>query len=274
MLLSGEQLKAIKLIEDGKPKQYRAAGYDVVIEKIIDHRGIDIAEDFFALPPNGIVEVISAETIKLPSDVCGFASIKTGLCDQGVLALNIGIVDPGWQGRVSTTLINFGNQKRILSKGDTFLRLTFHKFDQPAQVPIVAIPDDQYIRDKQKKAKSYFNENFIDVSYASRAAFGQYRRWLLAWVPIAITMLAILLAFTTYYATFLANNNSINLTRDYWIPTAQQTRDNLKTELGEISNLRSRVTDLEGSVVVKSTADDLQRQISRLESEIAKLKKP
>ena len=77
-----------------------------------------------------MVEVISIETIKVPQNVAGYASVKTGLSRQGLLALNTGILDPGYEGPLSATVVNFGKSDSLLNHGDTFLRLTFHEYDR------------------------------------------------------------------------------------------------------------------------------------------------
>ena len=123
MLLSDKEIKAKNLVENPIDEHFRAASYDLSVGKIISVEGKEVSE--FRLKPPGIVEIISHEKVKLPKDVVGYAMVKTSLCNEGILALNIGVVDPGYQGYLSTTLLNFGNKEFLLNINDVFLRLTF-----------------------------------------------------------------------------------------------------------------------------------------------------
>jgi deoxycytidine triphosphate deaminase len=106
MLLSGEAIRQGKLINDASEDDYRGASYDLHIGTIIDPTGE--ATRAYTLPAQGIVEVISRETVSIPKNIAGFATVKTSLCNEGILAINIGIVDPLYSGLVSSFLINFG----------------------------------------------------------------------------------------------------------------------------------------------------------------------
>src|SRR5262249_15838303 len=111
-MLSADEIKAKQIVQNAVPTQYRSASYDLRIGKIIPPSGT--ANNEFILSPRGMVEVISKERVKLPSDVSGYAMVKTGLCDEGILAINIGILDPGYEGLISSTLINFGKGPKSL----------------------------------------------------------------------------------------------------------------------------------------------------------------
>ena len=65
------------------------------------------------MPPQGIVQVVSSERVKVPSTITGLATVKTSLCNEGLLALNIGIIDPGYEGAISSFLLNFSSVPRI-----------------------------------------------------------------------------------------------------------------------------------------------------------------
>lgn len=52
---------------------------------------------------------------------------KTSLCNDGILVLNTGLVDPGYEGRLSTIAINFSSSAQRISRNTPFLRVVFHK---------------------------------------------------------------------------------------------------------------------------------------------------
>jgi hypothetical protein len=101
-LLSGDEIRDAGLIVDGSDAMYRASTYDLSIGDIIPG-GREPAplppSGEFRLAPGGMIRVVARESLKLPDDVTGHALPRNTLCTRGVLAINIGVVDPGFEGR-------------------------------------------------------------------------------------------------------------------------------------------------------------------------------
>jgi dCTP deaminase-like protein len=156
VLLTGEQIKRARLIQNEHDLSYRAMSYDVRIGGIVTPGGK--VEESYEVPPQGIVEVFSEERICLPPEIAGIALVKTSLCNEGLLALNIGIIDPGWQGKVSSFLTNFSKIGYLLAKGDVFLRLTFYQLSESSGKLVHSInyPDDKYIAEKTQCGVAIF----------------------------------------------------------------------------------------------------------------------
>src|SRR5437867_407980 len=161
MLLSGEAIQARNIVANGLAQSFRNASYDLRIDKIVTVAGEEVGE--YIMPPQGMAEVISIEKVTMSDDIAGYALVKTSLCNQGVLAINIGIIDPGYSGLISSTLINFSKNPFVLRKGDVFLRLTFQEYEPQAQVAHVVFGDAEYLADKKEKVKKHFSERFLDI---------------------------------------------------------------------------------------------------------------
>jgi deoxycytidine triphosphate deaminase len=163
MLLNEAEIRSRGIIQNGQQDKFRDTGYDLTVGLIIDTKGND-HPDQFTIGPNGIIEVISAETLKIPENVTGFAHVKTSLVDNGLLPLNIGIIDPGWEGRLSATLVNFGDgETKFIQRGDVFLRVTFMEHKQSKLAKVNAISDSEYIKLKRKKIAQNFGETFLGL---------------------------------------------------------------------------------------------------------------
>jgi len=161
MLLTDADIRSRGIIQNGSNSRYRDTGYDLTVALIIDTRGND-HQDSFRIAPSGIVELISAETVQLPLNVTGFAHVKTSLVDSGLLPLNIGMIDPGWNGRISATLLNFGDgEVKLIQKGDIFLRLTFIEHQASALAKQTVMTDDEYIKAKRAKISQNFGRTFL-----------------------------------------------------------------------------------------------------------------
>ena len=73
-MLTGDDIRSAGLIADASPGGYRASSYDVRIGKIITNDGT--LHEYYKIPAQGIVQVVSRETMKLPSTISGIATVK------------------------------------------------------------------------------------------------------------------------------------------------------------------------------------------------------
>ena len=237
MLLNKDQIKNWKnnsLVQSASNNRFHAASYDLEIGRIIDHKGKEVER--IDLEPQGMVRVISRERVKLPTDVGGYATIKTGLCDQGILAINIGIIDPGYEGLLSSTLINFGKIPHDLKLGDVFLRLTFHETAAAVgAAPIPPIPDEEYVSGKKKLVRRDFSPTFLDIeATATRAAervVGTWKAKALLWVGVVALLFAAGSSLATTWSALTA-------TRAY----IQSDQERLKAQ---VKDLQDSVRDLQ-----------------------------
>ncbi|MGF2688053.1 hypothetical protein ACQUWM_16240 [Marinobacter sp. DUT-3] len=162
MLLTKELIKYYGLVKEGVDDGYRSTTYDLRISKIIDSDGKEVSDDCY-IESSGIVELISEEVVSLPNFVTAFAHVKTGLSSEGLLALNIGLIDPGWCGPLSTTLVNFGKHRKLLQKGDPFLRVTFIQSMPVEDCKTVAKLRYDYEKDKRKTFVTNFDRTFLGL---------------------------------------------------------------------------------------------------------------
>jgi hypothetical protein len=168
-------------------------------------------KDTFTLPANGMVEVVSKERIELPDDVCAYAFVRTTLCNQGVLAINIGIIDPGWKGLVSSTLINFGREEVKIAPGETFLRITFHEFQRGTGTFQAPTPptDVAYIKDAKTKAITTLSPTFLDVHATAKEAaeqvFGTWGKRISVFLGF-VGLIALFFTILNLYLSFLGQH--------------------------------------------------------------------
>jgi deoxycytidine triphosphate deaminase len=244
MVLNRDNIKALQIIQKGTDKGYRDASYDLAVGTIITSQGDQ--PDFLWLQPQAIVRVISQETIKVPLDIVGFVTVKTSLCDEGILPLNIGIIDPGYQGLISTTLLNFGKRDFLIEPGKTFLRVTFHQFTQPKEVSPIVIDEKTYKISKIQQAQNFSNSflNITGIEQKIIGAKGEVKRWL----TVAAIIAGIVLAFFPFLVTLGVDYTS----RTGW------TKDQFKTEI-----LKDVKEDREGT---------LEKKIQELENKLDELR--
>jgi len=201
MVLSKASISARKLISGEVSKSLREGSYDLTIKDFITPDGKVVGE--YLLPAQGIVKVVSAEEVRLPADVIGYVLVKTKLCNEGVLALNIGIVDPGFEGPLQSALINFGKSDIRLHAGEVFSRITFHTLDvlNPDLQP-TRFDRESVRRETQMQMDRYLGATFLDIpktaEKAAEKAFGDFKSAMLKYVPalaLAIAMMTFMLNF-------------------------------------------------------------------------------
>jgi deoxycytidine triphosphate deaminase len=173
-------------------------GDRLTIGKIVTHKGEIVTS--LVLEPQGIAHLISAERVRLPHDVCGFAHVLTGKCNQGLLTLNIGLIDPGWDNYVSTAILNFSSERQLLQEKQEFMRLTYHRvtFDEGANQASMKPYDNMsgaaYLSSVRMRAVSNFGKHFLNirrlVGEASERETGRLRDAMLRYLPIGAFSLA------------------------------------------------------------------------------------
>jgi dUTPase len=140
----------------------RRVSYDATVGEIIAC-GRRIQQDTFMLSSRGVVWVISQEEFTLPDDITGLVTLRTTWAHEGVFALNVGVLDPGWKGPVATALVNFGRDPFEIKKGDSFFRVLFFDCDSVSASTTGPNSREAYLADIAKKSRG-FSETFLNMS--------------------------------------------------------------------------------------------------------------
>jgi dUTPase len=254
-MLSKANIQALGLVPNGVSTNYRDSSYDASVGLIVDKDGN--SHTHLDIPPRGVVHVISNESFVLPATHAGVAHVKTALCNEGLLTLNIGLIDPGYSGPITTAVLNFGSKPARLSRGDVFLRIAFHQLIGPVPpVPttIVSKLAGETELEVKIRALSRFSGDFLDVSGLVKAVAKRQgksiRNNMLAaagLIGVLFTTLGILVPIAINYSTFYMAKDVVHLSRD-----------------GAETSLSIEA--------IAATNTELQTKLSMLESEIASVK--
>lgn len=168
-LLSGAALDYTRFFSVGTPAA-RGSSFDLTIGSIFNPKGENI-EGIYELEPGHMVQVVSAEVFSLPETVTGHVTYKTGLTKLGIWALTIGIVDPGWNGPVTTTLFNFSKVPYVLRRGTEFLRVSLFEHAPVSKGAIRSAPPEiVYLNEAQERAVTRFPSTFMNQGEISKRA--------------------------------------------------------------------------------------------------------
>lgn len=199
-LLAADDLDATSFFSEGQPLK-RGSSFELSIGVIVDKDG-NRTTGPFVLKPGEMVQVVSKEVFRLPNDVTGHVTYKTALTRHGIWALTVGIVDPGWEGPIGTTLLNFSRVDFPIDRGLTFLRVTLFKH---STVPDALLPkpvtSPEYIRDIQKIASTKFSRTFLNsdeiVEKAGGAVIDRMQKIVLAWITVIAAVFTIIQVILT-----------------------------------------------------------------------------
>jgi deoxycytidine triphosphate deaminase len=231
-MLNRDEIKAHGIIAEGAAddedeKSWRTASYDVRIGTIMaveEDGGARLSEkEFHTIPAQGMVEVISLEKVKVPPNIAGYASVLTRLSRRGLLALNTGIVDPGYEGPVSAVMVNFGKIPFSVSRGDQFLRLSFHQYIPPANFkPLPPIGQEEFLRERRKDAGERFSALWLNLPDHIQGVFRTAFLRNLPLVSVFLGLGALVLTLFTWSVAF-----EFSYLQPYSI-----SKDEIRAELG------------------------------------------
>ena len=166
MILNSEEIKNLKIIESFDEENFENASYNLSIDKIITMDGKE-QKSGYKIKSQEILWAICKEKFNLPKDVIGLVHVKTTFTRDGIFAMNTGIIDPEYNGKISTLLINFGKKERFILKDEIILRVIFANINitnDDQYVPFKSNKDDSEYLNIIKKSTDNFDKTFLNMS--------------------------------------------------------------------------------------------------------------
>lgn len=172
MLLDSKKIADYKLLIGAKPENFQGSSYYLSIGEITSLDGRDKKLTEFEIPPQGMVLVYSDESFDMNKpNILGYTTVRNTLSIKGILAINVGIVDPGYQGKISSVLINFGKRNVRIAEGEKFLRMTFHSSDskdygassEVIEDKVLKVINKKYKKETDTTAYAFLSEKFLSL---------------------------------------------------------------------------------------------------------------
>ena len=91
-----------------------------------------IVEPGVVIEPAQLVWIRARDEISIPADMVGLWIQTQTLARQGLLLLNITLIEPGYEGPLSAVLVNFGNKKVIIRPDTKIAKVVFLTLDSEA----------------------------------------------------------------------------------------------------------------------------------------------
>lgn len=241
MLLISDEIKTKAIVDGAVEAGKRGTTYDATVGIIIKN-GAEQGEKY-TLKPREIVWAVSAENFCLPLNVTGLATLRTTWTHEGILALNVGVVDPGWNGPLSAALVNFSSKEFTIEKGAGFLRMLFHEHKQSSSTPITVTPATY--KDQTLSRSRLFSDSFLSmdqlVSEVSGQIYGAPR-----WIN-RLTFVGLLLAALSIFAP---------LAWSVWSDSSKTTAD-LQSRIGV---LEKELEELHHTRLLERRLEEIERR--------------
>ena len=248
MILTGSQIRTASIVHNPSSSGWRDTTYDATVGEIIQE-GVPVKEDTFVLAPRALVWIISNEEFHIPNDVTGLATLKTGWTHKGILALNVGIVDPGWHGPLAAAVVNFSKTKFVISKNDPFLRVIFHEH-LATNCQSASKTKSEYI-EIIKNNSNLFSETFLNINSISQEVSNQISQG-----PMVANKISMAVLYISISAIIVGLLSAI-------IPINYSIRQEWASKKFEISQMKLEIENLRNAQI-KNERDILESKSSNL----------
>jgi len=155
MILSDKTIK--KMLKDGslgidpvKEESIQPASVDCYLGNhflIIDHNNMDIItlsseikyreveSDSITIPANSFLLATTEEYFKVPSNIMAMVEGRSSVGRTGLFIQNAGLIDPGFEGKITLELYNANSLPIKLTAGRRICQVVFYEMDQEVENP-------------------------------------------------------------------------------------------------------------------------------------------
>lgn len=101
--------------------------------KPVHYESYNISDnDWFEIKPGEFVLASARSYLKIPTNIIGIIEGKYSIGRQGLLVQNTGIIDPGYEGKITLELYNITKSNIYIKPGQNIAQIVFFYLDKPA----------------------------------------------------------------------------------------------------------------------------------------------
>lgn len=196
------------------------------------------------------VVVTTAEQIRMPKNLAGLLVAPARITRRGVMVLDVGHVDPGFEGSLSFTLINMGRHAMPLRRNLTVATMLLIQLNQPCEMGLMEQKGNQPYETKTDD-RNHLASDFLSIEQrAKEAACKEARRalgksgWRYALISVFLPItLGIAFAFITYSLQIAGRLSSLEgqVSRISTDSKINQKLNNLETQVKQIRDEASKL---------------------------------
>lgn len=166
--------------------------------------GIPFGLAKYTLRPGATVIIESRETLNIPSNLAGIGFPPASVAVKGLLMTNAGHIDPGYNGKLSFTVINMGKEDYILVAGEKVFSILFFQLSKKVSLDISERNGGKSICGGVRQHNlDVLNRDFLDIENRAKKAVIKYSGY----------ATAILLVVVNVITGFMDRHNGVELER-------------------------------------------------------------
>ena len=143
-------------------------------------------QETISLSPGQMIYVIAYEEIVTPKDLCGTVYSRNSLALDGILALNTGHIDPGYNGPITIKLINLRSTDWTFQMGKAIFTIAFHTlqdYKEDATIKYKSSTKEEMLDKVLKATDVSLNNALYDLAllrdFVKEDEFGRaFRKWI------------------------------------------------------------------------------------------------
>jgi deoxycytidine triphosphate deaminase len=116
-----------KLVKGAVAERLQGASYDMSVGKIFSEGKVLSADQAVIVPPGGLVSIFTAEELVLPANISATAFAINRMSSKGLLVLNPGHVDPGFEGPLTVKALNVRKVDTVIHAGEPIFTIVFEQ---------------------------------------------------------------------------------------------------------------------------------------------------
>jgi deoxycytidine triphosphate deaminase len=140
-----------------------STGRDVEERCVLNWTGQTGPTDIHSVKPGELVWVRTLEKVVMPDDICAFWWQTNRLSRQGLMLVNMSMIEPGYQGPLACLFVNFGNRPVTIDPDSVVAKLAFNRLGEATQKPLQFHPDDTSYDRSIVRAAMGTPVTFLDV---------------------------------------------------------------------------------------------------------------
>ncbi|MBR0695148.1 dCTP deaminase domain-containing protein [Bradyrhizobium lablabi] len=183
MLIVGDEILKQNLLKDADRSHIKNSSYYLTIGAIIpvgeEAKNFDFKKplEMLVVKPRQVAWVVSKEVFSIKShEITALVTLRSTFTKQGLLALDVGMVDADFEGPIGSIVINFSKNDVPLRKGEEFFRVAFMTH---AEVPNEFRPfrekmsAEEYIKKRHNEIIGSFPATFLNTEVLSDEMAGK-----------------------------------------------------------------------------------------------------
>ncbi len=140
LIQGGDRQRAVGSAYQFRPGLIVRTGQSTASRSVLDWTGQTSSTDIYRVGPGELVWVRTVEHVLMPANMCAFWWQSNRLSRQGLMLVNMSMVEPNYSGRLACLFVNFGRRKVVLTPTTVVAKLVFHQLSGDSTNPPMAMP--------------------------------------------------------------------------------------------------------------------------------------